>query len=359
MLGAPYYVARRYADARGLLAYEESRKPIVALARATRLALDDPDLHKPGTCGNYPPHYEFYIEMVRMLGVLAVERLVERSGDEALGEYFTLSKTTAWRDAFAAAFGLSVEDFYREFAEYRRSVTPAGLAEADATPELHVVMNVADPSVEGAQEVWAEWEAVRRFYLDRFGLEVDAAIAYADLTPTLYRDLLGWWDVTSQCAIVLRPGVAMYLKKDCGGRDVNLAHEYFHLLQRELGDGGGHHWMIEGSAIHMQEQFVLDQWGFSAEERRPNNVRLAASYIQSVSRGVPDASFAETALEYGPHYVGFLAVEWLVERAGEEAILEYFQGRSFSNLFGLTEEEFYAEFGPYLRALLEEHASGR
>ena len=214
---------------------------MLALARATQLALDDPqsapaEVSAATTDGTE----EFFVEIAKMLGVLAVERLVERSGDDALGEYFTLSKTMPWQDAFAAAFGRSVEDFYQEFAEYRRSVTPEGLEEADPTPERHVVINVADGSVEGAREVWAEWEAVRRFYLDRFGLEVDAAIAYADLTPALYRDRLGHWDVTSQCAFVLRSAAALiYLKKDCGGRWVSLAHEYFHLLQREVGDGSG------------------------------------------------------------------------------------------------------------------------
>ena len=374
LFGAAHYVARQYRGTRGLLAYEESRKPMLAVARTTSVALSDPRLHDPSRCNNFPSHAEFDIEIAKMLGVLAVERLVEWSGDEALGEYSTLSKTMPWPDAFAVAFGLSVEEFYQEFAEYRRSITPEGLAEADPTPELHVVMNVADPSVAGAQEVWAEWEAVRRFYLDRFGLEVDAAVMYADLTPAVYRDLRGNWDVTSECAVALASGVVMYLKEDCGGRWVNLAHEYFHQLQRKLGDGprGGRYWMIEGSATYMEEQFVLDQWGFSAEERRPNKVLLAASYIQSVSRALPDASFAETALENGPHYVGFLAAELLVERAGEEAVLEYFAppprgvtdwdafwGERFAQVFGLTEGEFYAEFGPYLRALLEEHASSR
>ena len=372
VLGAPYYVARQYADARGLLAYEESRKPLVALARATQLALDDPHLQKPGACGNYPPHYQLYIEIAKMLGVLAVERLVERSGDEALGEYFTLSKTMAWRDAFPVAFGLPVEDFYQEFAEYRRSVTPEGLAEADTTPERHVVMNVADGSVEGAQEVWAEWEAMRLFYLERLSLEVDAVIAYVDLTPALYRDLRGIWDESSECAAVPPFDVVMYLKKDCGGRWVNVAHEYFHLLQAELGTSGGRYWMKEGSATYMTEQFVLQQWGFSAEERRPNNVRLAAAYMGSRVLATPDADLAETALARSPHQVGFLAVEWLVERAGEEAILAYYAphprgvtdwdtvwAERFTETFGLTEEEFYTAFGPYLRELLESHASSR
>ena len=360
-LGTPYYVAQRYADARGVLAYEESRKPMLALAQATQLALGDPLLNYTGPCGDYPPHYRFYIEIAKMLGVLAVERLVERSGDDALGEYFTLSKTMAWSDAFAAAFGLSVEDFYREFAEYRRSVTPEGLAQTDTTPERHVVMNVADGSLEGAQEVWADWDAVRRFYLDRSGLEVDAAIVYTDLTPALYRDRRGHWDVSSECGHVPAFDVVMYLSQLCIPRSVTLAHEYFHLLQRELGDGvrSGRRWMIEGSATYMEEQFLQRQLRVSAEERRPIQVRLATWEVRGRDLDGSDADFARSALHVGPYHVGFLAVEWLVERAGEEAILQYFQGQTFSQLFGLTEDEFYAAFGPYLRDLLEEHASSR
>ena len=372
MLGAPRYVAQRYGDARGVLAYEESRKPALAVARATQLALGDRRLHDPGPCSDYPPHYEFYVEIARLLGVLAVERLVERSGDEALGEYFPLSEMMPWRDAFASAFGLSVEDFYREFAEYRRSITPEGLAEAEATPERHVVVNVADQSADGTQSLWAEWESVRRFYLDRFGLQVDAAIAYVDLTPALYRDLRGLWDVTTECGAVPPFAVVMYLKKDCLDRSAVLAHEYFHLLQDQLRGLGGPYWMKEGSATYMEDQFVLDQQGFSAEERWTNNVRRAATYMEPRVLATPDADLAKTVLAHSPHYVGLLAVEWLVDRAGEDAILAYyapppwgvtdwdaFWGERFAQVFGLTEEEFFAEFGPYLRALLDEHASRR
>ena len=212
---------------------------------------------------------------------------------------------------------------------------------------------------------------VRRFFLDASAW-TDAAIAYADLTPALY-DLRGIWDESSECAAVPPFDVVMYLKKDCGGRWVNLAHEYFHMLQAKLGAGGsGLRWMFEGSAVYMEEQFVLHQRGFSVEERRQYMVRRAASDVRSISRAMPDASFAEDALENGPHQVGFLAVEWLVERAGEEAILAYYAphprgvtdwdtvwAERFAQTFGLTEEEFYTAFGPYLRELLESHASSR
>lgn len=52
-------------------------------------------------------------------GFLATERLVESAGEKALIDYWErVGDGAAWRDAFAAAFGVSVDDFYSEFAAY-------------------------------------------------------------------------------------------------------------------------------------------------------------------------------------------------------------------------------------------------
>ena len=48
------------------------------------------------------------------------------------------------------------------------------------------------------------------------------------------------------------------------------------------------------------------------------------------------------------HEVGFLAVEWLVERKGEEALIEFFRlgggRREFAKAFDMTPDEFVAAF---------------
>ena len=61
----------------------------------------------------------------RTLSSLAGELLAERAGDAALFDYFRqLPSTMSWREAFEAAFGISVERFYGEFESYRAEVAP-------------------------------------------------------------------------------------------------------------------------------------------------------------------------------------------------------------------------------------------
>ena len=61
----------------------------------------------------------------RALSSIAGELLAERAGDAALFDYFRqLPSSTSWREAFEAAFGMSVENFEEEFESYRAEVAP-------------------------------------------------------------------------------------------------------------------------------------------------------------------------------------------------------------------------------------------
>ena len=59
------------------------------------------------------------------LSTLAVGHLREHSGGSALFEYYRLlPKSRSWEEAFEAAFGIGVDDFYEAFEEYRAEVAP-------------------------------------------------------------------------------------------------------------------------------------------------------------------------------------------------------------------------------------------
>lgn len=96
-----------------------------------------------------------YTQLAYRLGVIAAERLAERSDTDAHVEYNrhlypqTTGKerrwviTPTWQDAFQAAFGLTAAAFYEEFAAWRETLpTPArrynyGQADATLTGTVH------------------------------------------------------------------------------------------------------------------------------------------------------------------------------------------------------------------------------
>ena len=71
------------------------------------------------------------------LGAMAVELLAAEAGEEAVLTYWTLlSSETLWKEAFRIAFGMTVDEFYRFFAEHRAAGFPdVGLPEIDPSLE--------------------------------------------------------------------------------------------------------------------------------------------------------------------------------------------------------------------------------
>ena len=54
------------------------------------------------------------------LSFLAADWLAQRAGEPALFEYYRLLPSSdTWQDAFEGAFGITIDDFYQEFAAYR------------------------------------------------------------------------------------------------------------------------------------------------------------------------------------------------------------------------------------------------
>ena len=59
------------------------------------------------------------------VGFLAVERLVERAGEESLFDFYRqLANDPDWKSAFEATFGLAVDEFYRDFESWRAEAVP-------------------------------------------------------------------------------------------------------------------------------------------------------------------------------------------------------------------------------------------
>ena len=73
-----------------------------------------------------PPLRETWGIDCYQLGALGAEHLTRRyGGDNAMWEFWRLVGTgMIWETAFAQAFGIAVEDFYEQFAEYRAAGFP-------------------------------------------------------------------------------------------------------------------------------------------------------------------------------------------------------------------------------------------
>ena len=148
----------------------------------------------------------------------------------------------------------------------------------------------------------------------------------------------------------LAPGRAIFLAlSPCPEADeygVFLAHEYFHMLQDEVGHriGGVRRlsdWLRESSAFYAGGLFD------EAQGRR------ALATLRQVAR-LRWRSFEESSYSSPPYYVvGFLAVDWLAERAGPKALLEFFRlgqhRAAFETAFGISVDAFGDSFERHRR----------
>ena len=177
--------------------------------------------------------------------------------------------------------------------------------------------------------------------------------AYTKLYPGSH---LGWFPCGG---FVTAAKEIFVLVENCSGwgrttGDV-LAHEYFHVLQ--LVSGAQHSglawdistawkiWLIEGSADYAMALHSGARGRTTVEERR-----FGARYRWSdIARPLPGrGTSVETYTWELAYQVGFLAVDWLVERAGEDSILEFFRlgghKAAFEAAFGMTLGEFHVAF---------------
>ena len=132
-----------------------------------------------------------------------------------------------------------------------------------------------------------------------------------------------------------------------------IAHEYFHVLQAHLGWVGGSRetdWLLEGSAVYASAHYG-EEHGRRTVSWWREAARLSWSGLGDWLSG-PDPLFG---LDYQTYLydVGFLAIDWLVERKGEEALVEFFRlggGRhEFEKAFDMTLSDFFWAIEEYRR----------
>ena len=101
-----------FLDSLGLANLDRIRRRSVNFAtRAEKTLYDLEPYRAPGGPRDEP---------VEALTFLAADWLAQRAGEPAIFEYYRLRQATDdWQEAFEAAFGITIDDFYTAFAEYR------------------------------------------------------------------------------------------------------------------------------------------------------------------------------------------------------------------------------------------------
>ena len=139
-----------------------------------------------------------------------------------------------------------------------------------------------------------------------------------------------------------------------------IAHDYVHALQEEMAVRNGRPlpwasepvWLVEGAAEYWARQYRVSTSSASHEDH------IQRSVIPTV-RTIPVPlsrlrTYATLLVQDRSYSLGQLAVDWLVKRAGEDALLAYYNypggtgwTSRFKKVFGLSVSEFYEAFEAY------------
>ena len=134
-----------------------------------------------------------------------------------------------------------------------------------------------------------------------------------------------------------------------------LAHEYFHVLQQREGSipvtgNVWPDWVVEGSAAYAGALVS------EARGRIPFDVRREGLQVtwSALGRPLPRNAYSLTDPSQSSMFIysiGFLAADWLVERTGSEAILEFFRlgahEAAFEQAFDISLDRFALAFEEY------------
>ena len=341
--GTEVYVRLLYAEAAGSLNYEVTRRKKIHAARLAGLPTDSVDMR-----GNEDGLRGWAIGGV---GFLAVEWLASRAGDPAIFEYHRLLRSSeTWEEAFATAFGITVEDFYAEFEVYRAEVAP---------PFPHVVGNQRGPAVafvgdvpeETQVAILADLAVVRAYMTERFGAEPAEFTLYVGPDTASILAEVPQFNRSSICHPPGAGGLGAMALDQCGRYP---RHDIYY-IQALIPDWDiPPRWLAHGAEEYLRTAYGREIKGENLDSRVEWLRDLASRSTRPLKsletpQGVADAGYSTTRA------LGYLAVELLVRRAGEAALLDFYEkmpthenwGQLFRTTFHITVTVFYESFEGY------------
>ena len=358
------YAASAYRDAVGIETLDEARRARSQLA--CRMAEPLSSLTTLPEPGAFPD------EAAEALSLLAGDWLVARAGEPAIFEYYRLlGSTDSWQDAFKGAFGITIDDFYQEFAAYRATATPSEPPppEEPGGPELVFVGEISPRREDRAR---ADFAAAQAFFGDRLGAEpVDYTVVLATSRSTAQGDQRISRRISPGSCAFSRVGVGLWMYlADCGPLAHSLGELHFDSVMAQLAPhpaiGGppwgdesrGPYWLQIALRSYAEHAYLAAAGHEDLDVIRIRRADIAARADQTLRdlELYPPGRVYPDVWDRG---LTFVAGDWLVARAGELAILEYYRllpssdtwQDAFEGAFGIAIDDFYAAFAEYRAGL--------
>ena len=343
---AETYVSYTYGSALGAEGADSVRGGEVARAGQTAMPLSSFQ-----TWTNWSDH-----QLGKALGFVALTWLADRSGEAALLEYYRLlPESSRWEDAFEGAFGITVDEFYEAFEEHRAKVV-SPLPHLTDDGDAPVLLFVGDLPASTRNELREEFEAVQAFFSDGLGAPPVEYTLYlgadAKSLSDVYRQIVGRESTLASYCTTPRETVTI-ISLQC---EPNFAWAHSRSVFRELGRAGvpaaypGRElaWLSIGSQSFVTRLYDDAAGRSDMDSHRRTNI----SHAMRTQRSLSDAFAGDYTAARG---LAFLAVDWLVERAGARAIFDYYRRlpdsatwkEAFEAAFGIAADDFYEAFEAY------------
>ena len=289
------------------------------------------------------------------IGFVATTLLSELAGEPALFDYLRRVRSAAdWREAFDGAFGMTVDDFYEAFAAHRARQFPPYPHLTDDDDEAVLVVLDGVPA-DTATTLRNHFESLKNFYADRFDADAadftlyiapDAEAAYAAVPN---------WNGERSCKHPASLGGTVYVSAWCG--DAPDLHYTYFVGARRSGSGAPS-WFVEGAFAYAEVEYAEATGSRTRDDFRDRALSTAITSttpLEALRVGLDQYSVGVQVTRA----LGYLAVEWLANHAGDPAIFEYYRhepdslrrGEGFEGVFGLTLMDFYEQFEAYREAL--------
>ncbi len=209
-----------------------------------------------------------------------------------------------------------------------------------------------------------ELKDAQAFYAERFGAVASDFTAYfGDDLETLNAALAevrgNDWLIPFDCG-GMAPAKTLFIILEGCSPEVReqggpIAHEYFHIIQqdllgRDLVAGGGTVpiWISEGSAVYASALLAETRYPGLLSAMRDGARSEWSALGLPLPRAFDNTGYTEEGAGVLVYRVGFLAVEWLVERTSPRALMDYFRHGGgqpqFEAAFGMPWDEFHAAF---------------
>ena len=274
-----------------------------------------------------------------------------------------------WGEAFEAAFGITVDDFYDEFGAYRADILALSVPHRFDDRNGPALVFVGDVPAETQAAVRAELARVQAFFAERFGTPEPEFTVYAgpDAASLATTHLRAFGREIEDWFCDWASGAATVIALDCGASPPHHLdwHYHFHVRSRlapwgtlaeaaEGHDRRGPRWLLRGVAEYAKAAYRASAGIETYEDARSRHLSRASGTGRLLG-GIATRADVDTTGPAEATALGFLAAERLAALAGEPALFAYYEAlpgaaswrEAFEAAFGLAPADFYADFEAY------------